>query len=211
MELLKKHFGRCATNAYILKSKIGDFIIDPGENSANWIIENAKNPIAILNTHGHFDHIWCNKELKEKFNIPIFCPKEDAFMLENDNFNLGFDTCSPDVKVNDKDKFYFGENGLDSTLDSKQDSICVEYMRFSGHTPGCSIIKIDNYIFSGDFIFNRGIGRVDLPYSNANEMKESLKRFKSFPYSGILYPGHGENTSVEEEKKNIDLWIETLC
>ena len=84
-------------------------------------------------------------------------------------------------------------------------------MRFSGHTPGCSVIKINDYIFSGDFIFNRGIGRVDLPYSNASEMKESLKRFKSFPYSEILYPGHGENTSVEEEKKNIDLWIETLC
>ncbi|RAX53164.1 hypothetical protein CCY99_06110 [Helicobacter sp. 16-1353] len=251
MELLKKAFGVYATNCYILKTNIGDFIIDPGVGSAEWVLENAKNPIAILNTHGHFDHIWCNAELKKTLNVPIFCPKEDCFMLESDCFNLGLTPQNADRKVENNEIFYFDKNGLvetdspdlaesgaksrgdsgESSLESRVESrgdssvesakkaesaeskaesnpqIKVEYMFFPGHTPGCSMIKIGDFIFSGDFIFLNSIGRSDFPYSSDEAMQESLRQFGKIPYDLPLYPGHGDKTSIKAEQGNLRFWL----
>lgn len=211
MKLLKKAFGIYATNCYILKTNLGDFIIDPGKNSCEWVLENVQNPLAILNTHGHFDHIWCNAELKSKLKIPILCPKEDCFMLKSDCFNLGLTPQAPDIEVENNQVFYFGENGLleDKAFskDTIKDAIKVEYMFYPGHTPGCSMIKIDDYIFSGDFMFYRTIGRSDFPYSSDDAMRESLKKFGEIPYDLPLYPGHGENTSIKAEQGNLRFYI----
>lgn len=194
MELLSKPFGIYQTNCYILKTNVGDFIIDAGVDSASWVCENVKNPLCILNTHGHFDHIWCNYELKEMLKIPIYCPKDDAFMLESDCFDLGLKPVVPDVKVKPNETFDFS-------------GINVEFMHFPGHTPGCSMIKIGDYIFSGDFIFYRSIGRSDFPYSNANDMQDSLKRFGSLDYDNVLYPGHGQSTSIRQEQKHLHIYL----
>lgn len=194
MELLSKPFGIYQTNCYILKTNVGDFIIDAGVDSASWVCENVKNPLCILNTHGHFDHIWCNYELKEMLKIPIYCPKDDAFMLESDCFDLGLKSVVPDVKVKPNETFDFS-------------GINVEFMHFPGHTPGCSMIKIGDYIFSGDFIFYRSIGRSDFPYSNANDMQDSLKRFGSLDYDNVLYPGHGQSTSIRQEQKHLHIYL----
>ncbi|RDU61633.1 MBL fold metallo-hydrolase [Helicobacter sp. MIT 14-3879] len=214
MELLSKAFGDYQTNCYILKTKIGDFIIDPGVESTTWINENTNKAICILNTHGHYDHIWCNKELKDIFNIPIFCPKEDAFMLESDCFNLGLTTCKPDFYVENDEIFYFsksdnGKINIESNKDIKKnkDKIKVEYMFFPGHTPGCSMIKIGEYIFSGDFIFYRSIGRSDFPYSNTKDMQKSLEKFAQIQYDMMLYPGHGKSTTIKNEQKNLHLYM----
>ncbi len=112
MELLSKAFGVYETNCYILKSKVGDFIIDAGIDSASWVCENAKNPLAILNTHGHFDHIWCNAELREQLQIPIYCPKGDCFMLKSDCFNLGLTPCAPDFEAMPNEIFTFKSDFL---------------------------------------------------------------------------------------------------
>ena len=205
MEILKQAFGMYETNCYIFKSAYGDFIIDPGQNSASWVLEIAKNPIAILNTHGHFDHIWCNAELKEKLNIPLLCPKEDAFMLKSDCFELGLTPKAPDIEVENNEIFYFNATGLvDSSV---ADSIKIEYMFFPGHTPGCSMIKIGDCIFSGDFIIKRSIGRSDFPYSSDDLMQDSLKRFGKITYDMILYPGHGESTTIKEEQANLRFFL----
>lgn len=204
MELLKKAFGVYDTNCYILKSNFGDFIIDPGVDSTKWVLENAKKPLAILNTHGHFDHIWCNAELKAALDIPIFCPKEDCFMLESDCFNLGLTPQKASVAVENNQVFYFNENGL---VDDKANAIKVEYMFFPGHTPGCSMIKIEDYIFSGDFIFHRSIGRSDFPYSSDEDMQESLRRFGEISYDLVLHPGHGESTSIKAEQNNLRFYL----
>lgn len=212
MELLCKAFGMCQTNCYILKTKFGDFIIDPGVESKDWVVENSSFPLAILNTHGHYDHIWCNAALKEHFGIPIFCPKEDCFMLESDCFDLGLTPSIPDVRVENNEVFYFNKNGFirESSLDStnkKIESIKVEYMFFPGHTPGCSMIKIGDYIFSGDFIFFRTIGRSDFPYSNTKDMRNSLMKFGEIANDLPLYPGHGQSTSVKREQAHLHLYL----
>lgn len=245
MKLLKKAFGVYATNCYILQTKLGDFIIDPGQNSAPWVLENATNPRAILNTHGHFDHIWCNAELKNALGIPLLCPKNDAFMLKSDCFDLGLTPQAPDIEVNNNARFRidaeslreialdstdsadstilqdstkdFAKDSVESTRDSTHDSttdsthdsrnLIIEFMTFPGHTPGCSMIKIGDFIFSGDFIFRDTIGRYDFPYSSQDDMFSSLTRFCALDFDAPLYPGHGENTSIAREQANIKNFI----
>lgn len=209
MELFRKEFGEYRTNCYILKTHLGEFIIDPGMDSTEWVVTNIKNPLALLNTHGHFDHIWCNAELKKKFPAtPLICPKGDCFMLENDCFNLGLTPCLSDIKVVGDEVFYFDKNGITKQKDSN--AIKVEFMFFPGHTPGCSMIKIDEFIFSGDFIFKHSIGKYDFPYSSPNDMKKSLQKFAQIPYDMTLYPGHGESTSIKKEQLHAETWIRSI-
>ncbi len=264
MELLSKAFGILETNCYIVRTKIGDFIIDPGVDSAEWVIATARNPRAILNTHGHWDHIWCNYELKNALGAPIFCPKGDCFMLKSDCFNLGLTPCTPDFEVNPNESFVFGKDGVrslgalesagnsmesadDSSGDSAEsaqspcdssDFIIVTFMHFPGHTPGCSMIRIrkggdlrdsksddskstddsndssgdskilgdskgakNDFIFSGDFIFYRSIGRSDFPHSDKNEAEKSVKAFGELTLDLPLFPGHGQSTTIKDEQK----------
>jgi len=72
MTIKTEAMGVYQTNCYIVTIDKKDIIIDAGVGATPWIIKNVTNPIAILNTHGHFDHIWSNAELKKHFNIPIY-------------------------------------------------------------------------------------------------------------------------------------------
>ena len=83
MEILRRECGAVEENAYIVKLSSGiDFIIDPGFSSSEWVLENAKNPKAILITHGHYDHVWDGAQLSKLLkNTPIYAPKDDVFML----------------------------------------------------------------------------------------------------------------------------------
>ncbi|RUM69833.1 MAG: MBL fold metallo-hydrolase, partial [Sulfurovum sp.] len=81
MEIKFQPMGATQTNCYIVTIDNKEFIIDPGMNALPWIKENSKNPVAILNTHGHFDHVWSNAAVKREFNIPLYIQKDDAFML----------------------------------------------------------------------------------------------------------------------------------
>ncbi len=200
MKITKKAFGEYLTNAYLLQFDGFEFVIDPGYNASQWVLKNAKNLKAILITHGHFDHIWDSANLKKQTNAMIYCPKQDGFMLETDCFNLGLTTTNADIYIeNDKNVTTLDING-----------ICVKYWHFPGHTPGCSIIEIDNHFFSGDFIFYRSIGRYDFPYSSPIDMKESLQRFLKIEYDYPIHPGHGRDTSLKAESNNIPSWIKYI-
>ncbi|MEY4504124.1 MAG: hypothetical protein RL154_417, partial [Pseudomonadota bacterium] len=85
MNIISKPMGAYQTNCYIVKTKSGDIIIDPGIGAIDFVLQNAIKPLAILNTHGHFDHVWSNAEVKEALKIPIYCPKDDEFMLRADH------------------------------------------------------------------------------------------------------------------------------
>ena len=182
--------GPYQTNCYIVTIDGKDLIIDPGVDATKWILANSKNPIAILNTHGHFDHIWSNNEVQNKLNIPIYCPKDDCFMLENDPFNQGTPKSIPNIIVDSEKEFILKD-------------IKFSFHHFPGHTPGCSVIKIGNNLFSGDFIFNGSIGRVDFPYSNPSDMKKSIKKILKWEDDYIIYSGHGNPTTLKNEYNNL--------
>jgi hydroxyacylglutathione hydrolase len=197
MDIKVKPMGDYQTNCYIVTVNEKDFIVDPGVNATAWVKQNVKNPVAILNTHGHFDHVWSNMELQKELNINIYCPKDDAFMLQNDPFGFGMPSSQADILVEPNEEFDF-------------DGVKVKFHFFPGHTPGCSAIEIDNTLFSGDFIFKGSIGRVDFPYSNSEDMKQSLHKILSWQKDIIIYPGHGLNTTLLKEKSSLNNWLNYL-
>ncbi len=197
MQIKSRPMGAYQTNCYIVTKDGKDLIIDPGVGATEWVVANVTNPIAILNTHGHFDHVWSNAELQEKLDIPLYTPKEDAFFLKSSSWMPDLPPSSPDYLVKPDEEL-------------ELDGIKVKFLHFPGHTPGCSVIEIDDAWFSGDFIFERSIGRTDFPYSSPEDMKRSLQKFKAIPYDKKVYPGHGNPTTIKQEQQYADFWIQQL-
>jgi glyoxylase-like metal-dependent hydrolase (beta-lactamase superfamily II) len=197
MQMKKQPMGSYQTNCYIATVDGKDFIIDPGVGATQWVLDNVTNPVAILNTHGHFDHVWSNAELQQKLGIKLYTPKDDVFLLQSSEWMPDLPPSTPDVAIE-------GDEELDF------DGVTVKFTHFPGHCPGCSTIEIGDAMFSGDFIFNRSIGRTDFPYSNPEDMKKSLQKFKKIPYDKTVYPGHGENTTIKQEQQYADYWINQL-
>lgn len=185
------------TNCYIVQTDSGDIIIDPGYEATNFVVSSVKKPLAALNTHGHFDHIWSNEAVKEALNIPLYCPEGDEFMLSREQIIAECPKSIADYKVKPDESVKIGDN-------------IVKFHHFPGHTPGCSVIEIGDFLFSGDFLFKSSIGRTDFPYSNPNDMVKSLKKFLEFKENKTIYPGHGEATNVFNEQKIAPYWINSL-
>lgn len=197
MKIQSQPMGDYQTNCYIVTIDGKDLIIDPGMNATLWVKSHVTNPIAILNTHGHFDHVWSNFELKRDLNIPIYIPKDDAFMLEKDPFSKGTPPSQADFKIAKEDFIDI-------------DGIKVKFRHFAGHTPGNSIIEIKDVWFCGDFLFLQSIGRYDFPYSSAKDMRDSLIKAKNIKEDFTLYPGHGMPTTLKQEQSIMNWWIQEV-
>ena len=197
MTIKSAPMGDYQTNCYIVTIDDKDLIIDPGMGATSWVLENTTNPIAILNTHGHFDHVWSNKDLKEKLNLKIYCPKDDCFMLKDDPFSQGTPSSIADIQVEHDEKFDI-------------EGIKLKFHHFPGHTPGCSAIEIEDSLFSGDFIFSGSIGRVDFPYSSPTDMKQSLKKVLKWKDDFKIYSGHGQSTTLFKEKESLTSWLKYI-
>lgn len=197
MSIKVKAMGVYQTNCYIITVDGKDFIIDPGVDATEWVMKNVTNPIAILNTHGHFDHVWSNTEVQERLGIPLYTPKDDVMLLTSSDWMPDLPPSYPDIEVEPNQEFDF-------------DGIKVKFRHFPGHCPGCSTIEIADVMFSGDFIFERSIGRTDFPFSCPADMKDSLLRFKEIDYDKTIYPGHGGATTIRQEQKHVDYWIQGL-
>ncbi|HIC42900.1 MAG TPA: MBL fold metallo-hydrolase [Sulfurimonas sp.] len=197
MQIKVQPMGPYQTNCYIASIEGKDIIIDPGVDALKWIKQNVSNPIAILNTHGHFDHVWSNDEVQEFYNIPLYTPKDDVFLLQSSEMMPGLPPSTPDYEI-------------EGDAEIELQGIKIKFRHFPGHCPGCSTIEIQDAMFSGDFIFERSIGRCDFPFSSPEDMKNSLKRFKEIEYDRTVYPGHGGPTSIKAEQAHTDYWISTL-
>jgi glyoxylase-like metal-dependent hydrolase (beta-lactamase superfamily II) len=197
MEIKIQPMGGTQTNCYIVTIDGKDLIIDPGMGATQWVIDNVKNPIAILNTHGHFDHVWSNAELQKQLKIPLYCPKGDSFMLAKCPLGQPTPPSTPSYEV-------VGDEAL------KIEGIDVQYRLFAGHTPGCSIIQIKDIWFSGDFLFQQSIGRWDFPFSDGNEMVKSLEKSIQIEGDYTIYPGHGLSTTLKAEQKVMPYWVEQV-
>jgi len=194
MKIKIQPMGSTQTNCYIITIEGKDLIIDPGMNATSWVLANVNNPIAILNTHGHFDHIWSNSELQKELKIPLYIHKEDAFMLKKCPLGQNIPISTPD---------YLVEGDEELTIDG----IKIKYRHFAGHTPGNSIIEIEDTWFSGDFLFDGSIGRWDFPFSSGDQMIQSLEKAIKIEGDFTLYPGHGVSTTLKKEQSGMNQWI----
>ena len=195
MQILKKAFGEYVTNCYVVKGEQGDLVIDPGEGSFDWVMQNTGKIAAVLNTHGHFDHVYDDAKL-QKAGAKIYIHEDDAFMLRADPFETMPEPIEADVLVKGQEQS-FEIAGFN-----------VKFSLFAGHTPGSCMIEVDGVIFSGDVIFKGSIGRWDFPFSSGAQMRESLHKILQIKGDFTLYPGHGPNTSLAAERQNLKYFLQ---
>ncbi len=184
-------------------------IIDPGAEGEKILskLEGVK-PIAIINTHGHLDHVGQVGFLKERLKIPFYMNKKDTYLINNDIFPgfaqlVGAVPCpEPDYDLKEGDEISFG----------KRRFIVIET---PGHTPGgvCFYDPENKLLVAGDTLFKRGVGRTDLPGGDPNTLKKSLEKLMELPEDTVVISGHGDTTTIGEEKQynpfitgRISLW-----
>ena len=195
MQILKKAFGEYVTNCYILKGERGDLVIDPGEGSFDWVMQNTGKIAAVLNTHGHYDHVYDDAKL-QRMGAKIYIHESDAFMLRADPFETMPESIEADVLI----------KGQEQSLEIA--GFNVKFSLFAGHTPGSCMIEAGGVIFSGDVIFKGSIGRWDFPFSSGAQMRESLHKILQIKGDFTLYPGHGPNTSLAAERQNLKYFLQ---
>ena len=195
MQILKRAFGEYVTNCYIVKGEQGDLVIDPGQGSFDWVMQNTGKIAAVLNTHGHYDHVYDDAKL-QRMGAKIYIHESDAFMLRADPFETMLESIEADVLV----------KGQEQSLEIA--GFNVKFSLFAGHTPGSCMIEAGGVIFSGDVIFKGSIGRWDFPFSSGEQMRESLHKILQIKGDFTLYPGHGPNTSLQAERQNLKYFLQ---
>ncbi len=152
---------------------------------------------AVFITHGHFDHFTFLETYKNK-KLTFYMSEKCYYKLSNSLRNCSSLGYSPlEVSINDEKVVFVKDGDI-----VKVSGINVKCFETLGHS-NCSIsYLIDGKLFCGDFIFKGSIGRTDLITGNQENMQKSIKRFKTFDENYVIYPGHGDATTLLEEKDN---------
>lgn len=194
--------GMFGTNCYLVY-RVGRqeaIVVDPadkGEQIYEALREKGFTVAGILLTHGHFDHIWGTKALREKSGAQIYALDAEAKLCEDDGLNISRQvgrpyTVVPDVYVRDGEEVCITD-------------ITCKVIATPGHTADscCYYFEEGGFVVCGDTIFLESVGRTDLPTGSGGTLERSIReKIFTLPDSVQLYPGHGDSTTVEHEKKN---------
>lgn len=189
-------YDRLWSNTYIVGNQTDCFIIDPSNDIRNIKkLVNNRNVLGIFLTHGHFDHFKTLVDTMNLYDAKIYLHKEALNKLKNPNSScsnmFGYNTII-DLENN---QYQIVHNGDKIKLNDFE----IKVLTTPGHT-NCSIcFMLDNVIFSGDTLFETGVGRWDLPTGNVVELTKSIKMLLGLKNDYRVYPGHGENTSIFKE------------
>ena len=195
--------GPFSTNCYIVgsESSRAGIIIDPADD-AKTILDRVKGleldiKIIIL-THGHIDHVGALKAVKEATGAEMAIHTDDAkslrglrgwlqsFLVPGLTYPL---PPPPDRLLKDGDSINVA-------------GLSFKVLHTPGHTPGGICLLGEGIVFSGDTLFNYGIGRTDLPGGSYNQLLESIRtKLMTLPDDTIVYPGHGPETTISAERQ----------
>jgi len=173
-------------------------IIDPGDEAERILAriqELQLIPKYILNTHGHIDHICAIDDVSAVYPIPLAIHDADTFMYTDERAARNFGRRAPlvkrkpDILLKDGDVISFG-------------TLKLEVLSTPGHTQGGVCFVGRPYcVFSGDTLFQRSIGRTDLPGGNYEQLIQSIRtQLYILEENLVVFPGHGEPTTIMEEK-----------
>ncbi|MCL6590019.1 MAG: MBL fold metallo-hydrolase [Firmicutes bacterium] len=198
MEYQRFDLGGAAANCYLLWSGKEAGIIDPGgpaQELVEFVLRRELNLHWIINTHGHADHIFGNKMLRDQFKIPVFIHENDRPMLASPLLNFsrffGIEFSSPDAEKTISD----GE-----IIELGTEKITV--IATPGHTQGGISLYTPGIVFTGDTLFREGIGRTDLPGGNYKQLLDMIySRLLTLPPETLVLPGHGDSTTIGHEAK----------
>ena len=180
-------------------------IIDPGcSNQAEndqlfgFIDSHRLKPLMVINTHGHIDHIIGNTAVKNRYNISVAAHpsvKNDFIQAKRHAAWLGIhvenDIALPDLDLEDGQVIKVGESTL-------------EVISTPGHAIGSISLyaEIEGWVFTGDALFCRSIGRTDLPGGNYEQLRTNIiERLFRLPDDTEVYPGHDQSTTIFDEKR----------
>jgi hydroxyacylglutathione hydrolase len=169
-------------------------VVDPGFSPGlvhRMLETEGRHPVAVLATHGHFDHIGAAAEFCGD-DLPFYIHEGDVRALTDPQaWGAGFNT--PPVPVKDVRTLVEGDV-------VEFAGFRIEVLHTPGHTPGSVVYRTDGWVLSGDLVFAGSIGRSDFPNSSTDDMERSLRRFLELPDPTDVYPGHGPRTSVSRER-----------
>ncbi|MEO5650379.1 MAG: MBL fold metallo-hydrolase [Ginsengibacter sp.] len=196
-------FNPVQENTYLLYNEHKEcIIIDPGcyydhekDELQSFINTNKLQPIILLNTHCHLDHVFGNKFIAEEYNLKLKTHILEQSVLEMAPasglmFNLPFDSYMGEVD--------FLEEG--DVVSLRDDALKV--IHAPGHSPGsiCFYCARQNFIIGGDVLFKNSIGRTDLPYGSHEDLVKNIKeKLFTLPKDTKVYPGHGPATTIGDE------------
>lgn len=191
-----------SSNVFVVGDEKSCFVVDAGAS-----VEMVKNVVgerkvvAVLLTHGHFDHCTYVLDYLKTFNCKAYASENIREYLQNANNNYS----DGKFHIDDFSNFVF----LSGNGKIHLQNFDIEYFALGGHSKSDVCFKYGDEIFVGDLILGRDIGRIDLFGGNKDELCESLEFLIDLPYK-IMHSGHGDDNSKESQDKVANLWLKFL-
>lgn len=189
--------GPLQTNAYIIwNDKKEAIIVDPGSHGrqfVDWLKKEQLQPLAILLTHAHYDHIGAVEHVRNEFSCPVYIHEQEQDWLLDPEKN-GSAKYGAQIKTSKPaDEIIRGEGPLTIS------TFTFEMLETPGHSPGSVsyYLKDHSIVFSGDVLFAQGIGRTDLLGGSQEQLMKSIhEKLLELPEETIIACGHGNTTTV---------------
>ena len=189
--------GPIGTNCYIVRAEQGApeaVVVDPGGDAAQLRLELARmnaQCMAILITHGHWDHLGGVADLAEGTGAPVYMAEDERVLLEDVG---SFVPPGVHVRPHTPDVPLQGDETLDLA------GITFETLRVPGHSPAHLAYSADECLFSGDLLFTGSVGRTDLPGADWDTLVQSIRTLADrYPPATVVFPGHGPQTTLGAE------------
>lgn len=191
--------GSYQTNCYFIyqEKEKRAVVVDPadqGRKIYEALLRNGITVEAILLTHGHFDHIWGTKELREATGVKLYALDAEKALCEDSHNNVSDMTGRPYTVTPDE----YLRDGQELTLAGMHFKVIAT----PGHTIGscCYYFPEAGFLVSGDTLFAESVGRTDFPTGSMSSIVRSIKeKLYVLPGETKVYPGHGDGTTIEHE------------